>query len=156
MANTFSKINIHVVFTVSGKENILVKTFRPELFKYIAGILNQSGQYSLAVNGYLDHVHAFFELKPSQCLSDIVREVKASSSKWINDKKLVKGKFAWQEGYGAFSYARSQRDNVINYIINQETHHQKKSFREEYLDLLNKFEVKYDPTYLFEFYDDLK
>jgi len=154
MANTFSQINIHIVFTVLGKENLLSNSFRHELFKYIAGILNKSGEYSLAVNGYKDHVHAFFELKPSHCLSDVVQEVKTNSSKWINDNKLIKGKFAWQEGYGSFSYSRSQRDNVINYIINQENHHQKKSFNEEYLELLNKFEIEYDAKYLFEFYGD--
>lgn len=97
MANTFSQLNIHVVFTILGKENLLLKSFRYDLFRYISGILNNLGQFSLAVNGYHDHVHIFFELKPSQCLSDIVREVKANSSKWINNK-LVKGKFACQEG----------------------------------------------------------
>ena len=154
MANTFSQLNIHVVFTVLGKENLLLKSFRPDLFKYIAGILKKSGEFSLAVNGYQDHVHAFFELKPSHCLSNIVQVLKTNSSKWINDNQLIKGKFAWQEGYGSFSYSRTQRNNVINYIINQENHHQKNTFREEYLDLLNKFEIEYDPKYLFEFYGD--
>ena len=156
MANTYSQINIHVVFTVFGKENLLLNSFRPDLFKYITGILINSGEYSLAVNGFKDHVHAFFELKPSHCLSDIVKIVKTNSSKWINDNKFVKGKFAWQEGYGSFSYSRSQRNNVINYIINQESHHQKQTFKEEYLELLNKFEIEYDPRYLFEFYEDGK
>lgn len=154
MANTFSHLNIHVVFTVLGKENLLLKSFRTDLFKYIAGILNKSGEFSLAVNGYQDYVHAFFEMKPSHCLSNIVQVLKTNSSKWINDNQLIKGKFAWQEGYGSFSYSRTQRNNVINYIINQETHHQKNTFREEYLDLLNKFEIEYDPRYLFEVYDD--
>jgi REP element-mobilizing transposase RayT len=153
MANTYTQINIHVVFSVKGRENIITAKFKSELFKYISGILNNTKQFSLAVNGYKDHVHLFFEMHPTTALSDIIRIVKTNSSKWINERKFVKGKFRWQEGYGAFSYSKSQRNNVIKYIMQQEKHHREKTFREEYLKLLKKFDIKFDNHYVFEFYD---
>jgi REP element-mobilizing transposase RayT len=153
MANTYTQINIHAIFSIKGRENIITRNFREDLFKYISGILNQNNQYSLAVNGYKDHVHLFFELHPTKALADIIRIVKTNSSKWINENSFVKGKFSWQEGYGAFSYARSQRDDVIKYIMNQEKHHEKRTFREEYYDLLKKFQIEFNDHYVFEFYD---
>ncbi len=153
MANTYTQINIHAIFSVKGRENIITLNFRDRLHSYIAGIVNKTGNYSLAVNGYKDHVHMFFELKPSLALSDVIRDVKANSSKWINENRFVMGRFSWQEGYGAFSYSRSQRDNVIKYIMEQEKHHAGKSFREEYLELLRKFEIPFEDNYVFEFYD---
>lgn len=153
MANTYSQINIHAVYSVLGRENFLLPSFRQDLFKYTSGIIKDIGQFPLAVNGFKDDVHVFFELKPSDRISDIVRITKSSSSKWINDNKLIKGKFSWQEGYGVFSYSRSQRNSVIQYIINQEEHHKGKTFREEYFDLLKRFEIEFDSNYLFEFYD---
>ncbi len=119
----------------------------------MSGILRNDNAYPLAVGGWNDHVHVFFELHPNVKVSDLMRMLKATSSKWINDNKLFAGKFQWQEGYGAFSYSRSQRNNVINYIINQEEHHKQKTFKEEYLDLLKKFEIEYRDDYVFEFYD---
>ena len=151
MANTYTQLNIHAVFAVKGRKNLLVKKFRSDLFQYMSGILNNTKQYSLAVNGYLDHVHLFFEMHPTATLSDIMRVVKTNSSKWINEHNYVEGKFAWQEGYGAFSYARSQRNNVIQYIMKQEEHHKRTTFKEEYLDLLKKFEIPFDDKYLFDF-----
>ena len=153
MANTYTQINIHVVFSVKGRENILTNKFRIELFKYIYGVLNNNQQYPLAVNGYKDHVHIFFEIQPTKSLSEIVRIVKANSSKWINENKFVLGKFSWQEGYGGFSYSRSQRNNVIQYIMKQEEHHSKKTFREEYMELLKLFEIDFKEEYVFEFYE---
>ena len=153
MANTYTQMNVHAVFSVKGRKNMLTDNFKGELFKYISGILNNNKQYSLAVNGYKDHVHIFFELHPTKAVSDIIRVVKTNSSKWINENKFVKGKFNWQSGYGAFTYSKSQRDNVINYIKNQEKHHAKSSFKDEYLELLQKFEIDYKDAYLFEFYD---
>lgn len=153
MANTYSQINIHCVFAVKGRENIITADFRDNLHRYMSGILKNDGAFPLAVGGWKDHVHVFFELHPDKKVSDHMRMLKATSSKWINDNKLVKGKFQWQEGYGAFSYSRSQRNDVINYIIKQEEHHGKKSFRDEYLLLLKKFDVEYNDEYLFEFYD---
>jgi len=119
----------------------------------MSGILKNDNSYPLAVNGWLDHVHVFFELPVTMSIAKQMQMLKASSSKWINDNKLVKGKFSWQEGYGAFSYAHSPRNNVINYIINQEEHHKQKTFKEEYLKMLTDFEVKYNSDYLFEFFE---
>lgn len=151
MGNTYSQISIHAVFAVRGRQNIIVKPWRDELHKYITGIISANGGKPLAVGGWLDHVHIFFGMPVTTCISDFMAIVKASSSKWINEQGFVKGKFNWQAGYGAFSYAKSQRDNVINYIINQEEHHKKKTFKAEYLKMLTDFEVEYDSRYLFEF-----
>ena len=153
MANTYTQLNTQVVFAVKGRENILPAGFRPELFKYISGILTNTNQFSLAVNGYKDHVHMFFEMSPTKSLSDIVRIVKANSSKWINENRLIPGKFSWQEGYGGFTYSRSQRDEVIKYIMKQEEHHHQKTFREEYLSILKTFEINFNESYIFEFYE---
>ena len=153
MANTYSQINIHCVFAVKGRENIITNTFRNDLHKFMYGILKNDNVFPLAIGGWKDHVHVFFELKPDLKISDLMRMLKATSSKWINDNKLVLGKFQWQEGYGAFSYSRSQRDKVIDYILKQEEHHSKKTFREEYMDMLKKFAVEYKDEYVFEFYD---
>ena len=153
MANTYSQLNIHCVFAVKGRESIITTDFRDDLHQYMAGILRNDGAYPLAVGGWKDHVHAFFELPVTMAVSDQMRMLKATSSKWINDNKLVRGKFRWQEGYGAFSYSRSQRDRVIRSIMRQETHHRKSTFRDEYLDLLNKYEIPYDEKYLFEFHE---
>ena len=153
MANTYSQVNIHCVFSVKGRGNFITRDFRDELHRYMSGILRKDGCYPLAVNGWKDHVHTFFELPVTTAISDQMRKLKASSSKWINEKKFVKGNFSWQEGYGAFSYSKSQRNAVIKYIVNQEAHHKKISFREEYLDLLKKFDIKFQNEYVFEFYD---
>lgn len=153
MANTYTQFNIHAVFAVKGRQNLLSEKYRSDLFRYISGILKNKGQYPLAVNGYKDHVHIFFELHPASSISDIMRDVKANSSKWINDNNFVVGKFSWQEGYGGFSYSRTQRDNVINYILDQEKHHSKHSFKEEYLELLRIFQIEFKDEYIFEFYE---
>jgi REP element-mobilizing transposase RayT len=153
MANTYTQLNIHAVFSIKGRENLLSQTVRNELFPYIAGIIKNAANFPLAINGYKDHVHLFFELDPSQSISDVLEKVKSNSSKWINEKKFMQGKFAWQAGYAAFSYSRSQREDVIQYIVNQEQHHKRATFRDEYLNFLEKFKVDYDSRYLFEFYD---
>jgi REP element-mobilizing transposase RayT len=154
MANTYTQLNVQGVFSVQGKRNFLLDSFRPELFKYISGTLKKLGQYPLAVNGYKDHVHIFFELHPASSVSQVLQEVKSNSSGWINRNKFLAGKFSWQKGFGAFSYSRSQRDNVINYIKIQEQHHRGSSFKKEYLELLRKFEIEYKDAYIFEFYED--
>ncbi len=153
MANTYSQLNIHCVFAVKGRENIIAKNFRDDLHRYMSGILKNDGSYPLAVGGWKDHVHVFFELPVTMSVAKQMQMLKASASTWINSNKLVTGKFSWQEGYAAFSYSRSQRDTVIKYIMNQEEHHKQKTFKEEYLELLKKFEIPYDEKYLFEFYD---
>lgn len=153
MGNTYTQISIHVVFAVKRRANVIEKQWRDELHKYIAGILENESCVSLAVGGWIDHVHIFFAHPPNKSVSEIVQTVKANSSGWVNKNNFIPGKFEWQSGFGAFSYARSQRDTVIRYIMRQEAHHSKKSFREEYLEMMDKFEVAYDERYLFEFYD---
>lgn len=150
MPATYSQIYMQVVIVVQGRENLLHKKWRGELFKYMSKIITNKGQKSIIINGVEDHVHLFIGLKPSIALSDLIRSVKASSSNFLNQKKWIRGKFAWQSGYGAFSYSRSQIDSVYQYINNQEKHHQKVTFREEYLTFLKKFEVNYDERYLFD------
>lgn len=153
MANTYSQIYIQIVFAVKGRENLVKETFRDELEKYICGIVNGKNQKTLAIYCMPDHTHLLVGLKPNLSISDLVRDVKNNSSGFINEKRFLNTKFHWQEGYGAFSYSKSQLDDVIKYITNQPKHHEKKSFREEYLDFLQKFEVEYDDKYLFEWID---
>ena len=150
MPGTFSQIYIQVVFAVRGRENLISPSWKDELHKYMAGIIKGKEQKSIIVNGMSDHIHAFIGLRTSIAVSDLVRDIKNNSTNFINSKKLVKGKFSWQEGYGAFSYSHSQIENVYQYILNQEEHHKKKTFREEYIDFLKKFEIDYDEKYLFE------
>ena len=152
MANTYTQISIQAIFAVKGRENIITRPWRDELHKYVAGIIRKESTL-LAVGGWKDHIHIFSGLPPTMAVADFVQKIKSNSSKWINDQKFVNGKFQWQEGYGAFSYSRSQRDEVINYIIQQEEHHKNRSFREEYLGFLEKFDIDYKPEYLFEYYD---
>ena len=153
MANTYSQINIHCVFAVKGRQNFITESFRVDLHKYMSGILLHDKSYPLAVGSWKDHVHVFFELHPDVKISDQMRMLKASSSKWINDKQFIKGVFQWQVGYGAFSYSRSQRNEVIQYIMEQEAHHRTKTFKEEYLSMLKKFKVEFKEEYLFDFYE---
>jgi REP element-mobilizing transposase RayT len=150
MAGTYSQIYIQIVFAVQGRQNLLQKEWRDEVFKYISGIIKNKGHKPIIVNGVSDHVHAFLGLKPAMALSDLVRDMKNNSSNFINDHKWVKGKFCWQEGYGAFSYSHSQISYVYNYILSQEAHHARQAFRAEYTDFLKKFEIQHDAKYLFE------
>src|SRR5690606_30285684 len=150
MANTYSQIYIHCVFAVKGRENLLQKPWRSEVFKYIAGIIREKNQKPIIVNGVSDHVHIFVGLKPSMSVSELVRDIKNSSTNFINAQKFVSKKFSWQEGFGAFSYNRSQLENVYRYIENQEQRHRKKTFREEYLELLKEFDIEHDEKYLFD------
>ena len=151
MANTFSQLYIHIVFSVKGRENLIHAKWKDELYKYVCGIVNGNHQKVYAIGGMPDHIHLLVSIKPDISISELVRDIKSNSSKWINNKKFVLGKFQWQEGFGAFSYAQSQIDVVINYINNQEQHHTKKSFKEEYVELLQKFKIDFDEKYLFEF-----
>lgn len=154
MAGTFSQIYIQMVFAVNGRANLLQEPWRTEVFKYISGIIKGKNQKPIIINGVTNHVHLFVGLKPSMAISDLVRDVKNNSSNFINEHRFVRGKFSWQEGFGSFSYSHSQIKQVYNYILKQEEHHHKKTFKEEYLEFLNKFEVEYDEKYLFEWYDE--
>jgi len=150
MAGTFSQIYVQVVFAVQNSECMINSLWEEELYKYISGIIRNKEQKMLAINGMPDHIHFFIGMKPSCCLSDLVREIKKSSTEFIKEKKLSKFKFNWQEGYGAFSYSHSQIDSVVKYIINQKEHHKKQTFREEYIDFLKKFEIEFKEDYLFK------
>ena len=154
MPGTYSQIYIQYVFAVKGRANLLHDDWRDELFKYISGIVTGKGQKAIIVNGYKDHVHVFVGLKPSMKISDLIRDIKNNSSNFINSNNWIKGKFSWQEGYGVFTYSQSHIDNVYNYILNQESHHAKKTFREEYIDFLKKFDIKYEEKYLFDWITD--
>ncbi|HRF99540.1 MAG TPA: IS200/IS605 family transposase [Bacteroidia bacterium] len=150
MPNTYSQIYIQIVFAVKGRENLISKIHREELHKYITGIVQNRGQKMLSIFCIPDHVHLLVGIKPSITISDLVRYIKAGTSNFINQQHWVRGKFNWQEGFGAFSYSKSQIDSVIKYILSQEEHHKKTTFREEYFDLLEKFEIDYDEKYVFE------
>jgi putative transposase len=153
MPGTFSQIYIQIVFAVKGRENLIANSWKTELYKYIAGTIKGKGHKPIIVNGMPDHIHAFVGLKPAMSISDLVRDIKNNATNFINERHFVKGKFAWQESYGAFSYSHSHIESVYNYILNQEKHHQKKTFKQEYTDFLKKFEIEYDEKYLFEWYD---
>ncbi|MEX0996541.1 MAG: IS200/IS605 family transposase [Flavobacteriaceae bacterium] len=150
MANTYTQIHIHFVFAVKFRNALVRPSFKDELYKYITGVIQNNNHKLLAINGMPDHIHILIGLRPSQSISDLMQEVKANSSRWINQKGFLKCKFEWQEGYGAFSYSKSQLKKVILYIENQEKHHKKKTFLEEYEDILKKFEVEYEEKYLFK------
>ena len=149
----FSQLYVQVVFSPAYKDRLLRKDFRKDVFKYMNGIATNMKHKSIIINGVSDHVHIFLGMNPSISISDTVWELKRSSSLYINSKKWLKNKFNWQKGYGAFSYSKSHIDNLYKYILNQEDHHKKRTFREEYIDFLKKFEIEYDERFLFEFFD---
>ena len=151
MANTFSQIYILTVFAVSNRQSLIRPEFKEDLYKYITGIVRNQGQKLISINGMPDHIHILIGLKPAMALADHVREIKSDSTNFINKNKWVRGRFSWQEGYGAFSYGHSQLDTIIRYIQNQEKHHQRSSFKSEYLTLLKKFEIAFEEKYVFEF-----
>lgn len=151
MANTYSQMYVQVVIVVKFREALIQKTWKDELYKYITGIVTNKGQKMLRINGVENHIHMLLNIQPNIALSDLMRDVKANSTKWINDQGFCKHSFRWQEGFGAFTYSISQIDNVINYIDNQEERHKTKTFKSEYLSLLKNFEVDYKEEYLFDF-----
>jgi putative transposase len=150
MANTYTQIHIQFVFAVKYRTAAIHASWKDELYKYITGIIQHHKHKLIAINGMPDHIQILIGMKPTQSISDLMQDVKASSSKWINEKQLAQGRFEWQEGYGAFSYSKSHLNNVIAYINNQEQHHKTKNFKDEYLDFLQKFEVDYDEKFIFK------
>ncbi|MBO6662150.1 MULTISPECIES: IS200/IS605 family transposase [Roseivirga] len=150
MANTYTQVHIQVVFAVKNRSSLIHATWEDALFRYITGIIQNHGHRVLQVNGMPDHVHILFGMKPDQALSDLIKQVKQDSSKWINQQGYVQGKFSWQAGYGAFSYSKSQIPRVVRYIQNQKEHHKKKTFREEYLEFLKTFEIDFNEGYIFK------
>jgi REP element-mobilizing transposase RayT len=151
MPNTFSQIYLQFVFAVQHRQNLIPKEHKEELHKYITGLVQNRKAKMLAINCMPDHVHLFVGFKPTILISDFVKEIKVESNEFINNKNWVKGRFSWQEGYGVFSYSQSHIDAVIKYILNQEKHHQKKTFRQEYHELLEKFEIPFEERFLFDF-----
>jgi len=154
MANTYTQLYIQFVFSVKGRQNLIMESFREELEKVMCGIVTHHNCKTYAIYCNPDHTHIFIGMHPNISPSKLMEQVKSGSSKWINEKEFIKGKFCWQKGFGAFSYSNSHIDRVVKYVLNQPEHHKKQSFREEYLLLLKKFEVDYDIRYVFEWYDE--
>ncbi len=150
MPNTYTQIHIQTVFAVRNRQSLISEKWKDELYKYITGIIQNYDHKVLQINGMPDHIHILFGMRPTQSLSDLMKQVKQDSSKWINQKGFVNGKFSWQADYGAFSYSKNDLPNVINYIKNQESHHKTKTFTEEYLQLLLDFEIDFDDRYIFQ------
>src|SRR6056297_1326504 len=150
MANTYTQIHIHSIFAVQNRQSLIQSSWEIELYKYITGIVQNNGHKLLQINGMPDHVHLLIGMRPVKSLSVLMQQVKQDSSKWINEKRFAAGRFSWQEGFGAFLHSKSQVQTVITYIQNQKEHHKNKSFREEYLDFLEKWEVNYDERYIFK------
>ena len=153
MANTYSQIYIQVVFAIQNRKALIQPDWETELFKYITGIVQNKGQKMLSINGTSNHIHFFIGMKPSCCLSDLVREIKKSSNTFIKEKNFSKFHFQWQEGFGAFSYGHSQLTDVIHYIGNQKKHHKKQTFKEEYLAFLKAFDIDFKDEYVFQWID---
>ena len=153
MANTHSQIYIQAVFAVSHRQSLIQPEWKEELFKYIGGIFRNKNQKLIAIGGIVDHIHLLFGLRPSMAISDLMRDVKSDSTEFINKKRFVRGRFSWQEGFGAFSYSRSHLDAVAKYVLEQEKHHAHRSFKDEYVGLLDRFEVEYEDRYLFNWID---
>ncbi|MDX5478151.1 MAG: IS200/IS605 family transposase [Cyclobacteriaceae bacterium] len=153
MANTYTQLLVQIVFAVQGRQNLITEKHRQQVEKYICGIIANNKSKALAIYCNPDHCHVLIGLHPAISISEMARDIKANSSKWINENQWMMGKFSWQEGYGAFTYSRSQLNRVVQYIRNQPEHHRKKTFREEYTDFLKKFDIDYDEKYVFEFND---
>lgn len=150
MANTFTQIHLHLIFGVQNRASLIYTEWEDRLYKYITGIVQNNDHKLLSIDGMPDHIHILIGMRPTQSLSSLMQDIKGDSSKWINENKLVKGKFSWQQGYGAFSYSKSQIPRVINYIKNQKEHHKKISFIDEYKNVLTDFGINYDEKFIFK------
>jgi REP element-mobilizing transposase RayT len=155
MANTYTQMYVHIVFSPKNKQALIGKSWKNELEKYITGIVQNQKHKLLAIGSMPDHIHIFIGYNVNYLIPDLVEEIKTSSNSWVKQNKLTQFQFAWQKGYGAFSHSRSQLETVINYILNQEKHHKKKSFRDEYLEILRKNDIQFSDEYVFEFFDDI-
>lgn len=150
MANTYTQVHIHFVFVTKFRKAFIAESWELRLYEYIIAIIQNYNHKVLAINGTNDHIHILIGLRPDQSISELAQKVKASSSKWINEHKLTSTKFSWQQGFGAFSYTKSDLDKVIRYIKNQKEHHKKESTREEFKKVLEKLEIEFDPKYIFQ------
>lgn len=156
MSNTYTQCYFHLVFSPKNKEALINNKWRNELEKYITTIIQNNKHKLLAIGGMPDHIHILIGYNVNEKIPDLVEEIKTSSSRWIKEQKLSPFKFEWQKGYGAFTHSKAQINTVVNYILNQQIHHKKKSFREEYIEILAKNEVDYDERYLFDFFEDVE
>ncbi len=150
MANTYTQLHIQFVFAVKYRAALIHKEWKEELHQYITGIIQHNEHKMLQINSMPDHIHIFIGMKPTQSISSLIQNVKTESSKWIKEKKFCNGSFAWQQGFAAFSYSKSHVPDVIRYIQNQENHHKKESFLDEYRNFLQAFEIAYDEKYIFK------
>jgi REP element-mobilizing transposase RayT len=150
MPNTYTQLYTHYVFAVQNRLSLINEKWQTELYKYMNGIIEQQGHKPYIINGMPDHIHALVSMHPNQSPSDLMYNIKRSTSLWINEQRLVKGKFSWQEGFGGFSYGKSQIPAIVKYIKNQQQHHEKKTFYEEYLEFLKAFEIEFDERYVFK------
>ena len=150
MANTYTQLYIQIVIVVKGRHCLIPNDKKENLYKYITGIIQNKKHKLISINGISNHIHFLIGLNPSEALSELVKEVKRCSTNFINEQKWLRSKFSWQKGFGGFSYSRSQLDRAVKYIENQEEHHKKRTFREEYIEMLKKFKVKFDDKYIFE------
>ena len=153
MANTYTQLYVQIIFSPLGRQNLINNRIKNDIYKYIVGIIKKKNQKPMIIIGMPDHVHIFLGFSPDIAISDLVRDIKSNSTNFINDNKLFPGKFSWQKGFGAFTYSKSQVPRVVRYIRNQAEHHRRKTFKEEYLQLLEKFSVDYKKQYLFEWYE---
>jgi REP element-mobilizing transposase RayT len=148
MANTYTQIHIQAVFAVQNRQSLINSQWKDELYKYMTGIILNYEHKVLQINGMPDHIHILFGIRPTQALSELMKQLKQDSSRWLNEKYLLREKFSWQTGYGAFSYSKSDIHNVIKYIQNQELHHKTITFEAEYRKLLDEFNIEYDERYI--------
>jgi REP element-mobilizing transposase RayT len=155
MADTYVQAYFHLVFAVKNRNALIHKSWKNELEKYITGIIQNNGHKLISIRSMPDHIHIFIGYNLNQIIPDLVEIIKTSSNHWIKNKKLSKFKFNWQKGYGAFTHSHSQIDVVAKYVLNQENHHLRKTFRQEYLEMLKNFQIEYKDKYLFEFFDDI-
>ncbi len=153
MANTYTQLYAQIIFSPKGRQNLIHERIKNNVYKYIVGIIKNKNQKPMIINGMPDHIHIFLGFSPDIAISNLVRDIKSNSTNYINEQEWFPGKFSWQTGFGAFTYSKSQAPRVISYVQNQEKHHRRKTFREEYLELLEKFEIDYKKEYLFEWYD---
>ena len=155
MANTYTQFYVHLVFSPKCKQALIKKMWKDELEKYITGIIQNNGHKLLAIGCMPDHIHIFIGYNVNQLIPQLVENIKTSSNAWIKENNLSKFKFEWQRGYGAFSHSRSKMDSVVKYIMNQEEHHKRTSFKDEYLEILRKNDIKFEDKFLFEFFDEI-
>lgn len=153
MANTYTQLYVQLIFATKGRDNIIQTSWEEDLHKYITAVVQNDRHKMIAINGMPDHIHIFLGVNPSISISDAVKDIKRASNNWVNDKGLIKGKFEWQDGYGAFSYSKSQVNQVFNYVMNQKVHQAKFSFKEEYTNLLKLFGISFKEEYLFDFHN---